>query len=187
MWGFSWSWIAWNAAGFAAAAMWCSFAEWALHRFVMHKRNLLSFPYELHAVGHHGMFGSGETYHAQNDEMREHVTFVLRDYVLLILANLPLWAAAEWLFGRPVLTGCFLATLGYLQAFNSLHWRWHVPSDTWFQRTRLFHWMKERHRIHHADQRRNFNLILPLGDLLLGTFSGPKNGFQRCGRGTRPI
>jgi hypothetical protein len=169
-WGLSWTWALWNALGFLGFAVWASFAEWAVHRFVMHRRLLLSFPFELHAVGHHGMFGGDETYHAQDQHMKEHVTFVLRDYILLMLANLPLWTAAEWLSGRPVLAGGFLATLAYLQAFNSLHWRWHVPSDTWFQRTRVFLWMKDRHRIHHHDMTRNFNLVLPLGDLVLGTF-----------------
>ena len=168
-WPVSWAYALWSAAGFLGAALWCSFAEWLLHRYVMHRKTLLSFPYELHAVGHHGMFRGDETYHAQNEEMRRHVTFVARDYVLLLLANLPLWAAAEWSSGKPIMASCFIATFAYLQAFNSLHWRWHVPSDTWFQRSRLYLWMKERHRVHHQDQGKNFNLILPVADILFGT------------------
>lgn len=173
-WGISWSWVLWNLAGFLATAIWCSFAEWILHSRVMHRKTIVSFPYELHAVGHHGMFRDDETYHAQNEDMKKHVTFVPRDYSILLLANAPLWAAAEWLSGRPLMVGCFLATLGYLGAFDLFHWGWHVPSDTWFQRTRLFQWMKARHRLHHGDQTKNFNLIVPIADLVLGTFAGPK-------------
>jgi hypothetical protein len=168
-----WAWALWNALGFACCVVWCSFAEFILHRFVMHRKGLLSFPYELHAVGHHTMFRADETYHAQDEAMKEHVTFVPRDYGLLLLANLPLWAITEWACGRPVMVGCFVATFGYLAVFDLLHWRWHVPSDTWLQRTRLFLWMKERHRIHHGDQGKNFNLVVPLADILLGTFEGP--------------
>lgn len=166
--------VLWGAAAFVATAIYCSFFEWLLHRFVMHKKTFISFPYELHAVSHHGMFGSDETYHAQDENMRNHVTFVLRDYVLLTLINLPVFIGAELLLHRPVVIGCVLATLAYLQAFNSFHWRWHVPSDTWFQRTRFFQWMKNRHRLHHGNPTRNFNLILPIGDLLLGTFGARK-------------
>lgn len=165
--------VGWVLAAFAATMIWCSFAEFTLHRFVMHKRSLLKFPYELHAVGHHGMFRGDETYHAQNETMKEHVTFVPRDYALLLLANLPLWATVEWFSGKPLIVGCFLATLAYLGTFDFFHWRWHVPSDTWLQRTRLFRWSKERHRIHHENQGKNFNLIIPLADLIFRTYQGP--------------
>lgn len=167
-------WVFWQLAGFAAAAVYCSFFEWVLHRFVMHRRQpFLPFPYELHAVSHHGLFGADETYHAQDEHMKEHVTFVFRDYVLLTLANLPVYLGAELLLGAPIAAGCLLATLAYLQAFNSLHWAWHVPSDTWLQRTRLFRWMKERHRLHHGRPDNNFNLVLPIADLVFRTFRSP--------------
>ena len=170
----SWAYAGWTLAAFIGTVIWCSFAEFMLHRFVMHRKTFVSFPYELHAVGHHGMFRGDETYHAQNEDMRNHVTFVARDYVILLAANLPLWCSVEWLVGRPLVIGGFLATFAYLQAFNSFHWRWHVPSDTWLQRTSLFKWAKERHRIHHDNQGVNFNLVLPLADLLFRTYrSGP--------------
>lgn len=172
--------LLWNVVAFFGTTIYCSFFEWALHRFVMHKRQrLLPFPYELHAVSHHGLFGADETYHAQDENMRSHITFVVRDYILLTLVNLPVVCGAELLAGRPLLIGWFLATLAYLQAFNSLHWRWHVPSNTWFQRTAYFKWASERHRLHHGDPRGNFNLVVPLGDLLLGTWLRP--------RGTRTL
>lgn len=175
-WAHGWaSWGLWNAISFLCCAVWCSFAEFILHKFLMHRDGILSFPYELHGgpKGHHAIFRADETYHAQNQGMKEHVTFVPRDYALLLLANLPLWAVAEWACGRPVMAGCFLSTFSYLAVFDLLHWRWHVPSDTWFQRTRLFMWAKERHRIHHGDHGKNLNLIIPLADLLFGTFASP--------------
>jgi fatty acid hydroxylase family protein len=165
-----WQYALWNLAGFGGAVLANSFVEWATHRWFMHRRSrILPWAYELHAVSHHGMFGADETYHAQDDEMRAHVTFVPRDYILILAANAPLWCAAEWLCGRPVLAGCFLATLGGLQAFNTLHWAMHVPADNWLQRRGLFKFLKEHHRLHHRRQDRNLNVVFPLADLVLGT------------------
>lgn len=166
-----WHWIVmWQAIGFAGALVANSFVEWFAHRFILHSKKIVGFAYELHDVSHHGMFGADETYHALDDHMRGHITFVLRDYVMFLLVTAPLWVGAELLIGRPVLFGGVLATLAGLQAFNSFHFRFHCPSDTWFQRTKFFQSLKEHHRIHHRDRTRNFNVFsFPLADILLGT------------------
>jgi hypothetical protein len=162
--------LLWNALAFAGACLVNSFVEWGAHRFVLHGTRLGRFAYELHHVGHHGMFGAGETYHALNDEMRSHVTFVLRDYVLFLVVTTPLWMAVEYATGRPLILGGVLATLAGLQMFNSFHWRFHVPTDTWFQRCWFFKTLKEQHRRHHADMTSNFNVYsFPLADWVLGT------------------
>ena len=162
--------LLWNALAFVVAALLNSFIEWFAHRFILHGTRFGRFAYELHHVGHHGMFGAGETYHAQDDFMRSHVTFVPRDYFLFLLVTTPIWAAAEFIAQRPFLIGGVLATLTGLQLFNSFHWRFHVPSDTWFQRSRFFLFLKEHHRAHHADMRSNFNVyFFPLADWVLGT------------------
>ena len=162
--------LLWTGLAFGVAAVLNSFIEWFAHRFILHGTRFGRFAYDLHHVGHHGMFGADETYHAQNDEMRSHVTFVLRDYLLFLLVTTPIWTAAELLTRRPLLLGGVLATLTGLQMFNSLHWRFHVPTDTWFQRTWFFRVLKEQHRRHHADTGANFNVyFFPLADWVLGT------------------
>lgn len=166
--------LLWNTLAFAGAAVVNSFIEWGAHRFILHGTRFGRFAYDLHHVGHHGMFGADATYHALDDHMRSHVTFVLRDYLLFLFATTPLWIAAELLTGRPLLVGGVLATLTGLQMFNSLHWRFHVPSDTWFQRTRFFRSLKEQHRRHHADMTSNFNVyFFPLADWVFGTLWKP--------------
>jgi hypothetical protein len=157
-----------QALVFLAVLVWCSFAEWTLHRFVMHRRfSLVPYPYQLHALQHHV---ADETYHAQTPEVLEHVSFVPKDYLFLLALHGGFFLAFEWVTGIVVMIGGLAAVFAYLQAFNSLHWRWHVPSDTWFQRTKLFRWMKERHRIHHGNPTKNANLILPVADLIFGTY-----------------
>jgi sterol desaturase/sphingolipid hydroxylase (fatty acid hydroxylase superfamily) len=157
---------------FFGTILWGSFGEWLIHRFVMHTRQpLLPYPYELHAVGHHGMFGADASYHAQDEEMKKHVTFDPKDYFFILSAHVPGLLAFEWLTGialsAPVAA---VAILGCTGAFDILHWKYHVPSDTWFQRTRLFRFLKEHHRLHHLRQDRNYNVFsLPLADWCLGT------------------
>ena len=162
--------LLWNVLAFFCACLINSFIEWFAHRYVLHGTRFGRFAYELHHVGHHGMFGADETYHAQNDFMRSHVTFVLRDYVLFLLVTTPLWIGVELLTRRPLLAGGVIATLTGLQMFNSFHWRFHVPSDTWFQRSWFFRVLKEQHRRHHADMNSNFNVyFFPIADWVLGT------------------
>lgn len=162
-------------AVFAAVAVYCSFFEWVLHRFAMHNRfPLIPYPYKKHQLEHHTIFKADESYQARPDEpAAKHVTFVPEDYLYLIALHGALFWGFERLTGIVVMIGGLAAVLAYLQAFNSFHWRWHIPSDTWLQRTRLFLWAKERHRIHHGRNSKNFNLIIPIADLVFGTYVGP--------------
>jgi hypothetical protein len=162
----------WNLYGFLGAFLINSFVEWGAHRFFLHSPKIVRFAYDLHDRTHHVLFGADETYHAQNPEMESHITFVFRDYILFLLVTTPLWIGAELLINRPVLIGGVLATLTGLQLFNSLHLRYHLPSDTWFQRTWFFKFLKEHHRLHHGDTATNFNVaFIPIADFCLGTLA----------------
>lgn len=164
--------LCYQLAAFVGAILWCSFGEWALHRYLLHRRfPLLPYPYKLHAQSHHVIFLGDDTYTAAHTDPRtKHVTFAPLDYLLILSAHGVMFLAFEWLTGIVVMMGGLAAILSYLAAFDLLHYRWHVPSDTWFQRTRLFQWMKARHRLHHGNPTRNLNLIVPLADLCFGTF-----------------
>lgn len=162
--------LLWNLGAFFAAFVSGSFIEHGIHRLVMHKKfPLLPYGYE-HTTSHHAKFGADETYHAQEEWLKNHILFTWREYVLFPLLCLAIYCPIELLVGRPVLIGGMAATFAGLQMFNSLHWRFHVPSDTWFQRTRFFQYLKEHHRVHHADMTKNFNVhFLPIADAVLGT------------------
>lgn len=162
----------WNAISFVTAFLVVnSFVEWTVHRYVMHRPTIFRYPYRQHAELHHTIFDGGRNYHARNLHMLEHVRFIAADYLLFMLAVAPVWTVVELAVGRPVILGGMLAALAGLQTFNSLHLRFHVPRDTWFQRTRFFRFLKEHHRLHHDDQRFNFNVyFLPLADAVMGTW-----------------
>jgi hypothetical protein len=166
-----WTWyLMWNAVAFAGAFVVNSFVEWLSHKFILHSNKIVSFAYELHDRQHHVYFNGTDSYHAVNEDVKKHVKFVPRDYCMFLLATTPIWAFAEVLSQRALLVGGVLSTLVALQMFNSFHWRFHVPSDTWFQRTWFFRFIKNHHRLHHADTHSNYNVhFFPLADWVLGT------------------
>jgi hypothetical protein len=146
-----------------------SFFEWLLHRNIMHRKTWISYPFELHAMLHHKIFRHDETYHAQNEEMKGHVTFVPRDYILLLLVNTPVFLTIELAFHIPILLGGWLGCLLYLAAFDLLHWSFHVPEQSRVWMWGWVRWLKEHHRLHHRYQNRNLNVVFPLADFVLGT------------------
>lgn len=161
--------VLWNLFGFCGALIVNSFVEWASHKFILHGNKIVKFAYELHDRSHHVMFRSDESYHAQNDEMKEHITFVGRDFFFFMLFTTPLWIGAEFLLQRPVLIGGAVATLLGLCAFNAWHLRMHLPSGGWFEKTRVFRFLSEHHRRHHQDTRCNLNVVFPLADWIFRT------------------
>lgn len=169
------SWLLWTLVGFGGGVFVGSFIEWLAHRHILHSDRFVTFAYQLHDVSHHSLFGDDDTYTAVTDSdddkgRREHIEFVPRDYLMFMAATAPFWLLAEWLLGVPIAFGATLATLAQLQLFNSFHWRYHVPSDTWFQRTWFFRFLSNHHRIHHGNPIYNLNVaFLPLADLCLGT------------------
>ena len=56
--------IFWLATGFASAVVYCSFFEWTLHRYIMHRPlGKFRYPFESHALIHHRVFKADNTYH----------------------------------------------------------------------------------------------------------------------------
>lgn len=162
--------LLWNLNGFAIAFLVNSFVEWGAHRWLLHSPALVRFAYELHDRRHHLIFGSDETYHAQSQEAEKHIKFSFRDYLGFLAVTTPLWVVLELALRRPILAGGILATLSGLQLFNSLHWRFHKPGGGWLEGTRFFRYLKEHHRIHHADTSHNLNVsFFPIADFCLGT------------------
>lgn len=165
-----WQYVLWNLAGFAGALVLNSFVEWGVHRWVMHLKNpLIPYGY-LHMTSHHGTFGSGQTYVAQNEEMLEHgIAFTWREYVLFPVFCLALYAPVEWLVGRPVLPGAMLAVFVGLVAFDALHSRFHAPKGSWLERRAVYRFLNRHHNLHHERVWKNYNVVLPIADLCLGT------------------
>lgn len=153
-----------------ASAVYGSFFEWLLHRYVMHRTGIITYPYRTHAVVHHGLFGSGKDYQLQRQEDKKLVTMAWWNAPVLLLINVPAALGAWWLSGTWWAFGAFMGTLlVYYGLYEYLHWCMHVPAQRWFQKMGFFRWLDRHHRLHHLLPDRNLNVVLPVADLILRT------------------
>ncbi|MSU57294.1 MAG: fatty acid hydroxylase [Pedosphaera sp.] len=161
----------WLAAGFGPGIIFASFFEWALHRFVMH-RPVWKFDYSFraHAIVHHGTFKSDHTYHLINDADKETIPMAWWNGPLLIaVAMVPVEGIAWWLGHWQLTLGAGLAFGAYYGAYEYMHWCMHLPKARRVEKSWFFYRLNGHHLLHHRYMHRNFNVVLPLADLLLGT------------------
>jgi hypothetical protein len=57
----------------------------------------------------------------------------------------------------------------YFTAYEYMHWCMHLPKKRHVERSGIFYWLNGHHLLHHRYMHKNFNVVLPLADLLLGT------------------
>ena len=161
----------WLAVGFSLGAAADSFFEWALHRFVMHRKlGRFDYAFERHALVHHRVFQADHTYHLSAEEDKNTVPMAWWNGPLLIAITQIPFAVAAWLMGNAALVcGSLLASCLYYAAYEYLHWCMHIPRRRKVERCGFFFRLNGHHLLHHRYMHRNFNVVLPLADLCLGT------------------
>jgi hypothetical protein len=161
----------WTAIGFVVATIYASFFEWTLHRFVMH-RPLWKFryPFESHALVHHRVFRADETYHLIHAKDAKTIPMAWWNGPVLVTVGLaPFIIAAFFLRSWGFPCGALVACAGYYAAYEYMHWCMHLPKKRQVERSGIFFRLNGHHLLHHRYMRRNFNVVLPLADLCLGT------------------
>lgn len=158
-----------------------SVVEWWVHRTVMHRRVLPRFAYGLryfddaytnHAVLHHQTHYNVYDYEPDDHGRELNLRFYLSDVLSANLLLGPLHAL--YLVVNP-LGSLVLVTIivAYGFAWNTLHAEMHIPTNRWYFRQPLFRFLNRHHFMHHMHPDRNFNVVLPLSDYLLGTVARP--------------
>lgn len=160
----------WQSIGFIGGVIYCSFFEWTLHKYVMHK-NLSFFPYpfKAHAVTHHGIFKSDHTYHIQDEKDQPTVPMAWWNAPAMWLMHIPAILLLQHFVGHFILCGVLLAMIGYYAAYEYIHWCMHVPKKRNVERSGIFFRLNGHHLLHHRYMGKNLNVVLPLADLMLGT------------------
>ncbi len=152
-----------------------NFIEWMVHRNPMHHPQPPHIMYKNHTLLHHLAFTDGNM---PVGEMKELGLVMMPWYTMLGLFGVasPVIIVAGLLRG-PGLSGVFLLTaVAYFLMYEGLHAFYHLPEATLARtgaaRSRLFRWLQAHHRRHHVLGRMahvNFNVTLPLMDVVLGT------------------
>lgn len=144
-------------------------AEWRAHKDLLHHRMPgFTVLYDRHTPEHHMVFGYDDMAIRDAKELRL-VLIPAFGVFGIVLATAPLaWvlghfvsANVGWLF----LVTCALYVVGY----EVSHMSYHLPEDSFIGRLGLVRVLREQHRRHHHPrlmQKWNFNVTIPLGDLL---------------------
>ena len=161
-----------------------SVAEGLLHQFILHtgqKKVLFGWlygAYHAHAIEHHPAY-RGDDYHQPAHEDEQKISLGWYTLPLILLVTSPItWGLYSWLgLGAGI---AFPATvICYYTFYEFLHWHMHFPkadgSARWYHKypplKNLFDWFDKRHYIHHMIDDTNFNVVIPVYDLMVGRYT----------------
>jgi hypothetical protein len=68
-----------------------------------------------------------------------------------------------------LVAGASISCTLYYAAYEYMHWCMHLPKKRHVERSWIFYRLNGHHLLHHRYMHKNFNVVLPLADLLLGT------------------
>ena len=163
-------WI-WLSAAFAGGIVYASFFEWSLHKYLMH-RPLLGFkyPFKAHAVVHHQIFRADHSYHLNRESDKSTIPMAWWNGPMLVLLSCLPFAGLSFLLGQPaIVIGTVAAVAVYYGVYERMHWCMHLPKARRLEKSWLFQRLNGHHLLHHRYMHKNFNVVLPLADLCLGT------------------
>ena len=146
--------------------------EWRVHRDVLHKRQWFApVLYDRHTPEHHIVFITEDMAMKSAREFRL-VLVPAYGVLLLFVGTLPA-AAILWLVGLRNIGLLFVAqALLYTVTYEWLHLSYHLPATSRIGRSRIISALRRHHATHHDPalmQKWNFNVSLPLWDLVRGT------------------
>jgi len=161
--------------------LFANFFEWTVHRFPMHRPLHPRIMYRNHALVHHGAFADGDM--AIRDS-RELWLIMMPWYtiVMLLVAASPVAILAALVGGLPLAGIFYVGALSYFVFYETLHAMYHLPASTLARvgvgvhAGGLFRRLQAHHTQHHELRRMahvNFNVTLPLADVVLGTRERP--------------
>jgi len=151
-----------------------NFAEWAMHRFVMHRRIdvfALRAIYERHTRQHHQYFTDNE---ATIDSTREFriVFFPWRVLATLGVGGTVLGLIASLIFDANAGYIVFITMVAMYLIYETFHYCCHIH-ENWFVRNMPFiNTIRRHHTAHHnmgIMMKYNMNLTFPIADWALGT------------------
>jgi hypothetical protein len=149
--------------------------EWIYHRYWLHRPWLPAQMFTAHTLVHHQLCKHEDTFHVTEEEQEEALAFQWWGGPVLVAINVIPWSIAALLTrgtgypGWTVVATVAATIFVYYIAYEGLHHLMHKPQVPWIENAGFFQFIKKHHRLHHVYMGKNFNVVLPLADLLLGT------------------
>jgi hypothetical protein len=143
-----------------------NFIEWFYHKNAMHHVlwGMRAITVE-HVGEHHSMFVAGDMAIREPKEL--HAVLLAPVSMAVAYSMLLLPALGAYFLYRPVAYAWAAAGAIYFVSYELLHTLYHLPING------PFRWLRKRHERHHDPedmQRYNFNVTIPICDLVLGTY-----------------
>ena len=159
-------------AWFVVLAVLMSFIEHQIHRTLMHRKNILSgrLPafkkvFEHHAILHHRhyhkIFNDEPVPHGQD----RHLRLSMKEGFLEALPISVLMTTISW---QGAMTFLIVVCLHHF-IWNQIHMEMHKPEKRFFSHWSTYKFLARYHYLHHRYPNKNFNVVLPLADYVLGT------------------
>ena len=163
--------LIWCVAGILVGVVFGSFFEWVLHKYVMHRPvGNFRYAFHAHAVVHHKTFKADHTYHLHDEKDKKTIPMAWWNGPVLILIGVIPFALLSWLLGEWAFAlGGFIAFAAYYGTYEYIHWCMHLPKARRIEKPWWFRKLNGHHLLHHRYMHKNFNVVLPLADFLLGT------------------
>ena len=156
-------------AAFSIGIIYASFAEWVIHRKLMHQPFYrFQHFFHGHAKVHHQKYQADSTY-VVDGRPRGDLTLAWWAMPFPVLFHVPYLAIIAIWLSFPAALGLLAAFVLYQASYEYLHYCMHVPSGRWFEQARAFKWIDAHHLQHHKKHFTNLNIVLPIADILLGT------------------
>lgn len=148
--------------------------EWYVHKNLMHRRRRLTrVLYDRHTPEHHRVFRHDDMAIRTSRELRL-VLIPAMGVLGIVLLTVPAALLAGWSIspnvGWLVLSSSAFCVVGY----ELTHLCYHLPEDSLIYRVGLIRTLREHHARHHDPrlmQDSNFNVTVPLADVLFGTLA----------------
>ena len=168
-----------TAAWLVFSCILMSFIEHQVHRKLMHRRNFLSERtasfkrvFEAHAWVHHRhyaeIFSDEPVAPGEDEEIR------------LTVRKAPIKAAP---FAAPIAMVSWEGAVTFVAVVVFHHWAWnkihlemHKPEQRGFSGWPIYRFLARYHCVHHRHPNRNFNVVFPLADYVLGTSARANDG-----------
>ncbi len=146
-----------------------SFFEWYWHKYWLHTPRFPKAAFRGHTLVHHTVYKGDNSYFLPEEEHPGHI--LLKPYALpaIVAAHLPImYLISRFLLPDTMLTAIATITL-YFMVYEYCHWNMHVPRGHFIERFRWFHFLRMHHKLHHRYFQKNFCVLFPLADLVMGT------------------
>ncbi len=155
-----------------------NFAEYAAHRWLGHLRTKLGgLFYQRHTGDHHSFFLEDHMPFQSKNDWRVVLFPVYLIFAFLIGLILPIGSLLYFIVSPN--TAYLMAVggiFGYL-FYEVMHFSYHLPDGSLVEKIPIWRELRQLHNLHHRRNimaKKNFNITLPIFDLLLGTLQWEK-------------